>query len=60
MANANSDQQEGPGYECHDCGEVYAPGADTSACVNDGHYVGPLVECALPYARPVANPVPPE
>ena len=47
-----SEQEVDLGYECHDCGEVYAPGANTSACVDQGHYVGPLASCALPVAKP--------
>jgi hypothetical protein len=43
------------GYECHDCGEVYAPGASFEACTNDGHYVGKLQACALPFVTPASN-----
>jgi len=38
MASEHVGKQEDLGFECHDCGEVYAPGADMSACINDGHY----------------------
>ncbi|MDA0797324.1 MAG: hypothetical protein O2826_03735 [Chloroflexi bacterium] len=43
------------GYECHDCGEVYAPGASFKACTDDGHYVGKIQACALPIAAPASN-----
>ncbi|MDA1035432.1 MAG: hypothetical protein O3B65_00955 [Chloroflexi bacterium] len=36
------------GWECHDCGEVYAPSASTADCVEQGHYVGPIAACELP------------
>jgi hypothetical protein len=56
MANGPvDDAREDLGYECHDCGERYAPGADISPCANDGHYVGPLVECAIPVAKPLSQ-----
>jgi hypothetical protein len=38
-------------YECHDCGELYAPGVDISRCANASHYVGRLVDCAVPIAK---------
>jgi hypothetical protein len=53
MASEHMGKQEDLGFECQDCGEVYAPGADMAACVNDGHYGGPLVDSALPFASPV-------
>ncbi len=34
--------------ECHDCGELYAPGADASPCAAQGHYLAPLAICDLP------------
>lgn len=40
------------GYECHDCGEIYAPGASYQACIDDGHYVGKIEACALPFITP--------
>lgn len=43
------------GYECHDCGEVFAPGASFEACTTDGHYVGKIQACALPITTPVSN-----
>ena len=36
------------GWECHDCGEVYAPGASVADCVEQGHYIGPIAACELP------------
>ena len=36
------------GWECHDCGQVYPPGASTIDCVKQGHYVGPIAACELP------------
>ncbi len=36
------------GWECHDCGEVYPPGASTADCVDRGHCVGPIDACELP------------
>ena len=42
-------------YECHDCGEFYAPGVDISPCVSPDHYVGPLVDCAVLIAQPIAK-----
>jgi hypothetical protein len=43
------------GYECHDCGEIFAPGSSTADCVEQGHYVGPIQACALPSIAPVSN-----
>ena len=40
------------GWECHDCGEVYAPNASTTDCVEKGHYVGPISMCELPLLEP--------
>ena len=55
MASEHVGKQEELGFECHDCSKVYAPGADMSACVNVGHYVGPLIDCALPVGSPVPH-----
>ena len=35
------------GFECHDCGEVFAPGVSTAPCVGQGHYVGPILDCPV-------------
>jgi hypothetical protein len=43
------------GYECHDCGEIYAPGASFNACTNAGHYVGKIETCALPFITPATK-----
>jgi hypothetical protein len=51
MANANEEELD-LGYECHDCGEVYAAGASFQACIDDGHYVGKIQACALPFITP--------
>lgn len=53
MASEHGGKPKELGFEYHDCSEVHAPGADMPACVNDGHYVGPLIDCALPFASPV-------
>ena len=45
----------GLGYECHDCGETYPPGAGAAACVEQGHHVGPVVECELPSTTPLIS-----
>ena len=38
--------------ECHDCGELYAPGVDASPCAAQGHYLAPLAICDLPHSTP--------
>ena len=49
------DEELDLGHECHDCGEIYAPGANFGACTNAGHYVGKLEACALPLIAPVSE-----
>ncbi len=36
------------GFQCHDCGEIYAAGASMAPCVDAGHYVGAIPACDLP------------
>ncbi len=48
-------EETGLGYECHDCGEVYTPGENFAACTNDGHYVGPIQACVLPFMTPTTK-----
>jgi peptide deformylase len=35
------------GSECHDCGEVFAPGVSTAPCVEQGHYVAATLDCPV-------------
>jgi hypothetical protein len=46
------------GWECHDCGEVYTPNTNTTDCLEQGHYVGPISACELPLLEPyLPNPL---
>lgn len=53
MAIGHVGKQTDREFERHDCGEVYASGTDMPAPVNNGHYGGPLIDCALPFANPI-------
>ena len=53
MAQQNKDY--GLGYECHDCGETFEPGESTAPCTEQGHYVGPITACELPFLRPAKS-----
>ena len=53
MTSEHVGKQKRLGFECHDCSAGYAPGARVCVRAADGHYMGPLVDCALPFASPV-------
>ena len=53
MAGHSLEQEYG--YECHDCGETFAPGVTTAACTDKGHYVAPITACEVPFLFPAKD-----
>lgn len=55
MTSEAQGENVGYGWECHDCGEVYALGASTIECIKQGHYVAPIAACELPLLERYLN-----